>query len=342
MKIAVVTDRSREEILRNEEGRLEDQFKESVKKAVVKALQKKYEVITMTFEEDLMEKIKKEKVDFVFNLCNGVEGESRLSQLPLILEENKIPYTGSGPLAHNIAYNKISSGKALEASSILTPKFFTCKKVEELSTMNLTYPLLVKPKNEGSSRGIRDDSLVYNFEELKSKVEHILKNYEPPALINEYIDGDEFTVGVLGNGHELLTLPVLGIDFSNLPEKFKKFYSFEVKHHYDDYVQFQIPARIEHHMEEEIRMTAEATFNAMGLRDYARIDMRVMDGKPYVIEVNSLPGLHKEISDLVKMAKEVNITYDDLILYIVKTAKLRYKNLPSRRFGGGIVAAAFK
>lgn len=325
MKIAVVTDKSRADILHNEEGLLEDEFKESVERTVVKALKNKYEVITMTFEENLIEKIRKEKVDFVFNLCNGIEGEYRLSQLPALLEENGIPYTGSGPAPHKLAYNKIYSGKALEASSIPTPKFFTCTDTEQLSSMDLTYPLLVKPKNEGSSRGIRDDSLVYNFEDLKTKVEHLLTNYEPPALINEYIDGKEFTVGVLGNGHELLTLPVMGIDFSNLPEKFQKFYSFEVKHHYDDYVRFQIPARIEHSVEQKIRATAEATFKALGLRDYARIDMRVMDGKPYVIEVNSLPGLHKEISDLVKMAKVINITYDELILHIVKSARGRYQ-----------------
>lgn len=327
MKIAVVTDKSRAEILHNEEGFLEDSFKEAVGKAVMKALKSRYDVIRIPFDQNLVERIRKEKVDFVFNLCNGIEGASRLSQLPSLLEKNGIPYTGSGPLPHSIAYNKIFSGKALQAASIPTPGFFTCTKVEELSAMDLTYPLLVKPKNEGSSRGIREDSLVHNFKDLTKKVKHLLAHYDPPALINEYIDGKEFTVGVLGNGQELLTLPVMGIDFSNLPEKFSRFYSFEVKHHYDDYVRFQIPAEVERHVEEEIRATAEAAFKALGLRDYARIDMRVVDGKPYVIEVNSLPGLHREISDLVKMAKVIGIGYEDLILHIVDSAKRRYEHL---------------
>lgn len=327
MKIAVVTDKSRAEILQNEEGLLEDSFKESVVEAVMKALKTKYEVIRIPFEEDLMESIRREKVDFVFNLCNGIEGASRLSQLPTLLEANGIPYTGSGPQPHKVAYNKILSGKALQASGIPTPRFFACTKIEELSTMNLSYPLLVKPKDEGSSRGIRDDSLVHDFRELKAKVAHILDNYDPPALINEYIDGEEFTVGVLGNGHDLLTLPVMGIDFSNLPKQFRKFYSFEVKHHYDDFVRFQIPAEVDAHVEENIRDTAEATFQALGLRDYARIDMRVMDGKPYVIEVNSLPGLHREISDLVKMARVIDISYEELVLHIVKSARRRYEHL---------------
>jgi len=336
MKIAVVTDKSRADVLHNEEGVLEDKFKESVKRTVVKALKKQYDVITMTFDENLIEKIRKEKVDFVFNLCNGIEGEYRLSQLPLLLEENGIPYTGSGPVPHKLAYNKIFSAKALEAASIPTPKFFTCTDIEQLNSMDITYPLLLKPKNEGSSRGIRDDSLVYNFEDLTKKVEHLLTNYDPPALINEYIDGNEFTVGVMGNGRDLMTLPILGIDFSNLPEKFQKFYSFEVKHHYDDYVHFQIPAKVDPAVEQRIKSTAEATFRALGLRDYARIDMRVMNGKPYVIEVNSLPGLHKEISDLVKMAKVINLTYDELILHIVNAARGRYQNEPKMNYNENI------
>lgn len=339
MKIAVVTDKSREEILHNEEGILEDKFKESVKRTVIKALKKQYEVTTMTFDEHLIEKIRKEKVDFVFNLCNGIEGEYRLSQLPSLLEENGIPYTGSGPVPHKLAYNKIYSAKAFEAASIPTPKFFTCTSIDQLSSMDLTYPLLVKPKNEGSSRGIRDDSLVYNFEDLQKKVKHLLTNYEPPALINEYIDGNEFTVGVLGNGHELMTLPILGIDFSKLPEKFQKFYSFEVKHHYDDFVRFQIPAIVDISVEQKIKATAKATFVALGLRDYARIDMRVMNGEPYVIEVNSLPGLHKEISDLVKMAKVINLSYDELILKIVDSAMGRYRNDPQFAYNEDVSSA---
>ena len=146
-------------------------------------------------------------------------------------------------------------------------------------------------------------------------------------MITEYIEGREFTVGVLGEGENIRVLPILEIDFSNLPSNLNKIYSFEAKYVFDSYVKYHLPARLEDDLREKIETIAKKAFNSLDLRDYSRIDFRVKDGIPYVIEINSLPGLHKESSDIVKMAKAAGLSYDDLILTIAQNGIERAKSI---------------
>lgn len=327
MRIAVVTDQKRALLLQNEEGILEDEIKASVSKAVAKVLSKDYDVIELMMTEDFLTVLENERVDLVFNLCNGIEGESRISALPFLLDYAKIPYTGAGPVPHGLAYNKIYSGHIFKGAGIPTPSFYTVNSPEEVKDLTLNYPVLVKPKDEGSSRGIHDDSLVYNEEALILKIKENLENYNPPMMITEYIEGREFTVGVLGEGENIRVLPILEIDFSNLPSNLNKIYSFEAKYVFDSYVKYHLPARLEDDLREKIETIAKKAFNSLDLRDYSRIDFRVKDGVPYVIEINSLPGLHKESSDIVKMAKAAGLSYDDLILTIAQNGIERAKSI---------------
>ena len=327
MRIAVVTDQKRALLLQNEEGILEDEIKATVSKAVAKVLSKDYDVIELMMTEDFLTVLENERVDLVFNLCNGIEGESRISALPFLLDYAKIPYTGAGPVPHGLAYNKIYSGHIFKGAGIPTPSFYTVNSPEEVKDLTLNYPVLVKPKDEGSSRGIHDDSLVYNEEALILKIKENLENYNPPMMITEYIEGREFTVGVLGEGENIRVLPILEIDFSNLPSNLNKIYSFEAKYVFDSYVKYHLPARLEDDLREKIETIAKKAFNSLDLRDYSRIDFRVKDGIPYVIEINSLPGLHKESSDIVKMAKAAGLSYDDLILTIAQNGIERAKSI---------------
>jgi D-alanine-D-alanine ligase len=320
MKIAIVTDQDRVNFLPGAEGIQEDKQKKETVEYIKKALTNEYDVIALTMNQDLIKNLKNEKVDLVFNLCNGVRGEASLSQLPSLLEMNGISYTASGPLGHGLAYNKIYSGKLFKASNIATPGFTYVNSIEEIEDIKLEFPLLVKPKDEGSSRGIQDNSLLYDKEALINKIEESLSLYNPPIMIMEYIDGKEFTVGVLGNGDNTRILPILEIDFSKLPEGLNKIYSFEVKFKYDDKMVYHIPARIDEDIRKKIEKAAIDAFKSLNLKDYARVDIRVKNGIPYVIEINSLPGLDKYSSDICKMAASAGIGYDELIKEIVEIA----------------------
>lgn len=325
MKIAIVRDQSRAEYLPGEEGVQEDKQHIRTMQHIKDALDDTYEVIDLIMDDNLIENLEKEKVDLVFNLCNGIRGEASLSQLPSLLEYEDIEYTGSAPLGHGIAYNKIYSGKIFKASGIATPGFIQVTSIDELENLDLEFPLLVKPKDEGSSRGIQDDSLTFDRESLIQKVKEGLELYNPPMMIMEYIEGTEFTVGVLGNGEDTRILPILEIDFSKLPEGLNKIYSFEAKFEYDEYITYHIPARIDEETYKKISDTAIKAFNSLGLRDYSRVDIRIKNGVPYVIEINSLPGLDRNNSDIIKMAAAEGMEYDELIKTIVNISRDRIK-----------------
>jgi len=331
MKIAIVTDKSRMKFLPNEEGLMEDNQKMKTVADLKKVLSEKYTCIDLTFDDNILSKLRKEKVDLVFNLCNGINGDSRLCQLPAILEYAGIPYTGSSPIGHALAYNKIYSCKLFRESNINTPNFTYVSDITELEGIDFKFPVIVKPKDEGSSRGIHQNSLVFNKKDLIKKVKEELNAYNPPIMITEYIEGREFTVGILGNDEDLFILPILEIDFSNLPKNLYRFYSFEVKFHYGDKIIYHVPAELDMNTQERIEDAAKKAYNILGLKDYARIDIRLKDNIPYVLEVNSLPGLLRGYSDLTKMADACGLGYKGLIFKIVESALKRYKLYNKRK-----------
>lgn len=150
-------------------------------------------------------------------------------------------------------------------------------------------------------------------------------------MITEYIKGREFTVGILGNGNNLKVLPILEISFETLPDDLAKFYSFEVKSNYADKTIFRCPAPLDNKFKANIENTAKKAYNALSLRDYARVDIRVKDDTPYVLEINSLPGLQKGYSDITKMADACKLGYEGLILKIVENAINRYKQISEQK-----------
>ena len=325
MKIAIVIDEARVNYLQGEEGEQEDSQSIRTMKYIKEALSDDYEVIHLVMDDDIIDTLKKENIDLVFNLCNGIHGEASLSQLPSMLEFANITYTGSGPLGHGLAFNKIISGNIFKAFNVETPGFIYINHTDELDDIKLKYPVLVKPKDEGSSRGIHDDSLIFDREFLIKKLEESLDLYNPPIMIMEYIEGREFTVGVIEEDDSLEVLPILEIDLSGLPKGINKIYSFEAKVQYDDLVKYYCPARLDEKTRLQIEKTAKKAFKSLGLRDYARVDIRLSNGVPFVIEVNSLPGLDKEHSDICKMVKAKGIKYEDLIKKIVVQARNRMK-----------------
>lgn len=324
MKIAILTDASRADFLPSEEAIQEDNQKKETVRELENILSKKYECITLTADDNIITTLKNEEIDLVFNLCNGLQGDSKLSQIPAMLEFANIPYTASSVVGHTLASNKFYSSKLFESNNIFTPKFIAINNISELDNIDMQYPILIKPNDEGSSRGIHQDSLVHNFEELKERVSEALNLYQPPILLNEYIIGREFSIGVFGNGEDTEILPIQEVDLSNLPDNLEKFYSFEVKTYYKEYTSYHIPPSLTDLEFKNIRQASIDSFNTLMLRDYARVDIILKDDKPYVLEINSLPGLMKGKSALYRMTESIDLGYENFVLQIVETALKRY------------------
>lgn len=324
MKIAILTDKSRKDFLPSEEAIQEDNQKKETVASLKKVLSKKYDCISLTNDEYLIDNLKKENVDLVFNLCNGLVGESKLAQVPALLESINMPYTASSVLGHALASSKLYSAKLFEANNIPTPKFIPIYKNTNLEKLDINYPVIIKPNDEGSSRGIHQDSLVFNLEELKSKVKKDLSLYNEPILLNEYISGREFSIGVIGNTSDIDILPIQEVDLSGLPGDLLKFYSFEIKTYYKEYTKYYIPPTLTEFEYNTIKNASIDAFNALDLKDYARVDIILKDNIPYVLEINSLPGLMENKSALYRMSEACELGYDNFIFKIIETTLKRY------------------
>ncbi len=328
MKIAILTDEPRIQHLPGEEGLSEDLQKRRTIKDLKKVISKRFECISLNADNNLLTKLEKEKVDLVFNLCNGIRGKTRLAQIPALLEFAGIPYTGSSILGHTLAIHKNYACRIFNDFDVPTPGFISIQNTDELSrlkTKNIRFPVLVKPCDEGSGRGIHQDSLIYDMSSLEKKVKEELKIYNPPIMITEYIEGREFTVGILGNCDDLKVLPILEINFEKLPDNLVKFYSFEVKSNYEDQTVFKCPAPLDDLLRDKIVDIAKKAYKALNMRDYARVDIRLKGSTPYVLEINSLPGLQKGYSDITKMSGACCLGYNGLIYQIINNAINRYK-----------------
>ncbi|MDR7869366.1 MAG: ATP-grasp domain-containing protein [Tissierellaceae bacterium] len=324
MKIAILTDMPRENHFHLEEAHLEDTQKMETVRSIKEILSKKYVCIDLVVDENIMNTLKNEKVDLVFNLCNGINGFSKLAQIPAMLEFANIPYTGSSILGHALAINKILSSTVFKSKNIPTPNYISIDSMSDLERTDMEFPILVKPSDEGSSRGIHQDSLVYNKEDLTKKVKNIINTYTPPIMLNEYIEGKELSIGIVGNNDDITILPIQEIDMSNLPDGLLKFYSFEIKSYYKSHTQYHLPARITHEEKEKIEKAVLKAYKSLSLKDYARVDIILKDGIPYILEINSLPGLMKNKSSLYRMAEASELGYEGLVFKIVDAALKRY------------------
>lgn len=287
---------------------------------VFRILSKKYSTVIIEIDEKISEKLAKSKLDIVFNLSTGILGESRQSQIPALLEMLGIPYVGSGVLAHALALNKAMAKQIFHHYQVSTPSFQVFKTGNEVLDDQLKFPLMVKPACEGSGFGIHKDSVVTDKESLEKKVRELLNQYEPPVLVEEFISGREFTVGVIGNGKHKRILPIMEIDFKDIPEEQGKFYTYEVKNDFGDLTNYYCPAVISPELEAAIKDNVSKAFDGLGCRDIARVDVLVKNDIPYIIEINSLPGLKPKYSDLPKMALAAGLNYEDLITEILQAA----------------------
>jgi len=271
----------------------------------------------------LMENIDKLDVDIVFNISEGLIGRNRESQVPMLLEMAGIPFVGADALSLAVSLDKIMAKKVFIADGINTPKFMEVKSGDSVNGLDhMKFPLFVKPRFEGSSKGLSETSRVANMEDLKKQVEHITSTYKQPALIEEFIRGEEFTVAIIGNDPPEV-MPIVQIKIDGQLNLKDKFYTFG--HIKDDKLEYVCPAPINEALKKKISEMAVKTYNAIECRDFGRVDFRVDEkGVPYVLEINPLPSLSTE-DVFMLIAKNIGISYGEIIGRILKAALTRYK-----------------
>jgi len=264
--------------------------------------------------------------DAVFNIAEGYRGRSRESQVPALLEMLSIPYTGSDPLTLALTLDKDLAKKIVSSRGLRTPGHLvldTFRPLLEEDLQGLRSPLLVKPSYEGSSKGIRLASKVITLDQANEQVRWLFSEYGGPVMVEEFLDGPEFTVGITGNSPPRV-LGVMMIRHRTLPpEDF--LYSLEVKRDWENQVEYLVPPPIDDGLLLEIEELALGAYQALGCRDVSRVDIRLRDGEPYFLEVNPLPGLSPEYGDLVIMAGGKGWSYESLVLHIFDHARKRWE-----------------
>ncbi|MEK9179039.1 MAG: ATP-grasp domain-containing protein, partial [Patescibacteria group bacterium] len=285
--------------------------------------------LSKTFNE-----MKESDVDLVFNVCERINDSSLLEpHAAAILDSLQIPYTGSNPLTLALCIDKIRVKKLLAYHNIPTPKWDYAYTMDDDLRTDLKYPLMVKPGNTDNSIGITNDSVVTNKQELQREMEKIIVKMGKPALIEEYIEGDEYDVSILGSDErDFRVLPLSRSVFSNMPEGYWHIYPFDAKWKnseiYHKIIIQRPPKNISKKVESVISEIALDTYNILDLHDYGRAEVRVdSSGNPYVLEINPNPSIN--IEDCVPACAElVGMKYGDFIEEIIRMAIMRYKNNP--------------
>jgi D-alanine-D-alanine ligase len=283
-----------------------------------------HEVERLGDGRELLERLLRQPPDFVFNIAEGHGiGRSREARVPAVLEMLGIPYTGSDPLALSVTLDK-DCAKRLVQSRVKVPQWGIWGPDDPLDDIEtwqyLTWTAIVKPAWEGSSKGIRGKCIVDTPQELIEAIENHRRAYRQPILVEEYIEGEELTVGIVGNSPPRI-IGVMRVLPTRKEERF--IYSLEVKRDYLARVQYECPAKLPPLRLQAVEEAALTVYRTLGCRDVARIDFRLKDGIPYFLEVNPLPGLNPESSDLVILARLAGWSYEQLIESILEAAVRR-------------------
>ena len=242
--------------------------------------------------------------------------------MPALLELLGIPYTGSDPTAIALSLDKGLAKRLVHQVGLLTPAFVLMATGKERLPKGWGFPAIVKPVAEGSSRGVTDKSVVQDEAALRRVVPEMAARYRQPMLVEAFLPGREFTLGLLARRGELHVLPPLEVVFTD-PNERHPVYGFDNKF-YSKGVDLQVPARVEPALLAELSRVAKAAFETLGCRDVGRVDVRLdASGRVSFIECNPLPGLTPDFSDLCVIAKADGLDYHALIGAILAGALAR-------------------
>lgn len=258
--------------------------------------------------------------DLVFNISEGLRGRSREAQTPAILELYGIPYTFSDPLVSAVTLDKAVTKRLVRDAGLATAPFEVIAALSDCEKIRFGYPMFAKPVAEGSSKGIDDQSLIRDRQQLEGVVARLLKDYQQPVLVEAFLPGREFTVGMVGTGADVTLVGMMEVNIHD-PDR-QGIYSQISKQHYLEMVKYEkVPAGQLH---DQIAGLALAAHRALECRDASRVDVRLDgNGVPNFIEINPLPGLHPTISDLPIIAGLHDMPYLALLERIVQSASRR-------------------
>lgn len=292
----------------------------------------------------LYDTIRSYKPDICFNICEGHFGDARESQVPALLEMLQIPYTGSRVFTLALALDKPMTKRILNWHDLPTPSYQTFESADEPLDDDLRFPLFAKPSREGTGMGVSAKSVIYTEAELRDRLKFIINKYKQPALVEEFIDGREVTVGFVGNlvgpvAHRLPEdrndqrilaglnfFPPMEVDLTPYLES-DGVYSNRLKSEIPEQLNYLCPAPLEPGMVKELNWLAAAVFRVTSAYDVSRIDFRLDKNdnwKPKILEINPLPGLSPKISDIVIEAAAAGVEHAELVNMILNTALKRY------------------
>jgi D-alanine-D-alanine ligase len=293
----------------------------------------------------LYDSLRQVKPDICFNICEGHFGDGREAQIPAILEMLRIPYTGSRVLTLALTLDKPMTKRVLTYHDLPTPPFQTFERVNEPLDPALKFPLFAKPSREGTGMGVSAESIVHNEAQLRTQLARIFERYNQVALVEHYIEGREITVGVVGNltgpvarripedesapriMRGLTFFPPLEVNLGAYPEEEAGLYTNRIKVELAHEFHYLCPAPIEERLLDDLNWYTAATFRVTGCHDVARVDFRLDasdNNKPYILEVNPLPGLNPGYSDLCLEAQAHGWSYEELVNCILDEAIKRY------------------
>lgn len=287
------------------------------------------------FEVDRIGHVKKlaerlvagDRWDFVFNICEGVAGLGREAQVPCLLDAWRIPYVFSDPLTLALTLDKAMAKKILMHDGVPTVPFAVLHHAREAAGVTLPYPVFAKPVAEGSGKGVSPASKCNNLTELKATTAALIKQFDQPVLVEAFLPGREFTVGIVGEGASARAIGVMEVifDATAAPDG----YGYDNKQNWEGRIGYEL---VDDEEAREAARVAVAGWRALRCRDGGRADIRSdANGKPHFIEVNPLAGLHPTYSDLVFLGNFAGLRYRDLIGQVVEAFLARHPELKSQQ-----------
>jgi D-alanine-D-alanine ligase len=264
--------------------------------------------------------------DMVFNIAEGIKGFAREAQVPGLLEAHGIPYTFSDPMVLALTLHKGMTKRVIRDMGLATPDFRVVEHMDDLESVDLPYPLFAKPVAEGTGKGIDAASKISNSKTLASVCERLLKIHDQPVLVEAFLPGREFTVGILGTEKEAAVVGVIEVILRTKAEP--DAYSFWNKEKFKELVEYRLVDDAE---ALEAGEAAVKAYKGLGCRDAARVDLRSnAAGIPHFIEINPLAGLHPGHSDLPILCRMAGMSYRELIHRIMDSALARHRSLSPR------------
>ncbi len=258
--------------------------------------------------------LKNEKWDLIFNIADGTYGYGREALIPSLLDAYQIPYVFSGPLSLAACLDKSFAKRIVRDQGVPTASFSIIYHESDAYNIKLPYPLFIKPLLGGRSLGISEHSFIEESSNLIENSVYLLERYKQPVLVETYLPGREFTIGILGTGNEAKAVGVMEVILTEKAERYG--YSRMNKTHCNERIKYKIVEDEEAKKAEKLALTA---WRALNCKDVGRIDTRSdLFKQPHFIEANPIPGLHPIHSDLIRMANLKNITYINLISEIIK------------------------